>query len=42
MDYSRGSRDDFDRWAAVTGDEGWSWESLFPYMLKVRSSAPNF
>lgn len=27
--------DDFDRWADFTGDRGWSWESLFPYMFKV-------
>ena len=36
MAYSRGSRDDFDRWADVTGDGGWSWDALQPYMRKVR------
>lgn len=36
MTYSRGSRDDFDRWASVTDDEGWSWDMLFPLMQKVR------
>lgn len=35
MAYSRGSRDDFDRWARTTSDERWSWDSLFPFMLKV-------
>ncbi|KAF9475360.1 pyranose dehydrogenase [Pholiota conissans] len=34
MFYTRGSRDDYDRWAKVTGDKGWSWDSLFPYFLK--------
>ncbi|KAF7343506.1 Pyranose dehydrogenase 1 [Mycena sanguinolenta] len=32
--YTRGARDDFDRFARVTGDEGWSWDSLIPYILK--------
>ena len=36
MAYTRGSKDDYDRWARVTDDEGWSWNSLFPYMLKVK------
>lgn len=30
MVYSRGSRDDFDRWANVTRDPGWSWTHLIP------------
>ena len=34
--FTRGSKDDYDRWARVTDDEGWSWDSLFPYMLKVK------
>ncbi|KAJ7768526.1 aryl-alcohol oxidase-like protein [Mycena metata] len=34
MYYTRGSRDDFDRYAALTGDAGWSWESLLPYFFK--------
>ncbi|KAI0043720.1 GMC oxidoreductase [Auriscalpium vulgare] len=33
--FTRGSRDDFDRFARVTGDAGWSWDSLFPLMLKA-------
>ncbi|KAF8182590.1 pyranose dehydrogenase [Pholiota molesta] len=41
MFYTRGSSDDYNRWAAVTGDSGWSWKSLLPYILKSeRWSAP--
>ncbi|KAJ6594315.1 alcohol oxidase [Mycena capillaripes] len=32
--YNRGAKEDFDRWATVTGDDGWSWNKLFPYMIK--------
>ncbi|RDB17746.1 Pyranose dehydrogenase 1 [Hypsizygus marmoreus] len=32
--YSRGSSDDFDRYAKLTGDSGWSWNSLQPYFRK--------
>jgi hypothetical protein len=35
MGYTRGSAEDFDRYASVTGDDGWSWNSLIPYILKV-------
>jgi choline dehydrogenase-like flavoprotein len=35
MAYSRGSKDDFNRWASVTGDAGWSWNNVFPYFLKA-------
>ncbi|KAJ6494980.1 aryl-alcohol oxidase [Mycena vulgaris] len=34
MVYTRGSKEDFDRFAKVTGDNGWSWDSLIPYMRK--------
>ncbi|KAF8218290.1 aryl-alcohol oxidase [Mycena galopus ATCC 62051] len=34
MFYTRGSMDDFDRYAALTGDSGWSWDEIFPYFLK--------
>jgi choline dehydrogenase len=37
MAYTRGSREDFDRMARVSGDKGWSWDSLIPYMRKVPS-----
>jgi len=36
MDYTRGSADDYDRWARVAGDSGWSWSKLLPYFKKVR------
>ncbi|KAJ2927308.1 hypothetical protein H1R20_g9787, partial [Candolleomyces eurysporus] len=32
--YTRGSSSDYDRWAKVTGDSGWSWKRLLPYFLK--------
>ncbi|KAF8896765.1 GMC oxidoreductase-domain-containing protein [Gymnopilus junonius] len=35
--YSRGSRDDFNRLAAVAGDPGWSWDSILPFMKKAES-----
>ncbi|KAJ7609223.1 aryl-alcohol oxidase [Mycena polygramma] len=34
MAYTRGSAADFDRYAQLTGDEGWSWNQIFPYFLK--------
>jgi choline dehydrogenase-like flavoprotein len=41
MAYTRGSKEDFDRIAKVSGDQGWSWNSLLPYMKKVRVSNIN-
>lgn len=35
MVYTRGSVDDWNRYASVTGDSGWSWNSIFPYFLKT-------
>ena len=35
MVFCRGTKDDYDRWAEVTGDEGWSWSELQEYILKV-------
>lgn len=35
--YNRGSRDDWDRYANVTGDYGWSWDSMEPYFFAVSS-----
>ncbi|KAH6912219.1 pyranose dehydrogenase [Coprinopsis sp. MPI-PUGE-AT-0042] len=29
MVYTRGAADDYDRWAKVTGDDGWSWKRMF-------------
>ncbi|KAL0958256.1 hypothetical protein HGRIS_000409 [Hohenbuehelia grisea] len=40
MAYTRGSKDDFDRYAKLTGDKGWSWESLQPYFRKNERFSP--
>ncbi|KAJ7083448.1 hypothetical protein C8R44DRAFT_903857 [Mycena epipterygia] len=34
MIYTRGAADDFDRCVNLTGDDGWSWDRVFPYFLK--------
>ncbi|KAL0945952.1 hypothetical protein HGRIS_012230 [Hohenbuehelia grisea] len=34
MMYTRGSAEDFDRFASVSGDKGWSWDALQPYIRK--------
>ncbi|KAJ3785320.1 aryl-alcohol oxidase [Lentinula aff. detonsa] len=44
MFYTRGSADDFDRFAAVTGDNGWSWDNVQQYFAlneKLVSPAGN-
>ena len=38
MIYTRGARDDYDRWASVTGDSGWSWDSMFQYFKTSANS----
>ncbi|KAG6826879.1 hypothetical protein H0H92_014059 [Tricholoma furcatifolium] len=41
MFYTRGSSSDFDRFSQVTGDNGWSWDNLQPYVRKnERWTAP--
>ncbi|TFK22911.1 pyranose dehydrogenase [Coprinopsis marcescibilis] len=35
MFYTRGSSSDYDRWARVTGDSGWSWKEILPYIYKT-------
>lgn len=35
MAYTRGSKDDYNRYARLSGDEGWGWDRIFPYFLKV-------
>ncbi|KAJ3509487.1 hypothetical protein NMY22_g16273 [Coprinellus aureogranulatus] len=41
MVYTRGSADDYDNWGRVTGDRRWSWEGLWPYILRSeRWTAP--
>ncbi|KAF9460634.1 alcohol oxidase [Collybia nuda] len=32
--YTRGTAEDFNRYASVSGDSGWSWNSLLPYFKK--------
>ncbi|KAJ7832208.1 aryl-alcohol oxidase [Mycena leptocephala] len=34
MFYTRGSADDFNRYAELTGDPGWSWLRVLPYFFK--------
>ena len=38
--YCRGTRDDFDRWANVTGDDIWAYDNLYPFILKVDRITP--
>ncbi|KAF9559579.1 aryl-alcohol oxidase-like protein [Agrocybe pediades] len=40
MYYTRGSSDDFDRLARVSGDDGWSWKKILPYILKTEKHLP--
>ncbi|KAI9061587.1 GMC oxidoreductase [Trametes sanguinea] len=40
MFYTRGSSDEFDRLARVSGDEGWSWRNMFSYILKTETLSP--
>ena len=30
MIYMRGQREDYDQWAALSGDEAWSWDRVLP------------
>lgn len=38
MVYTRGSKDDWNKWANVTGDEELSWDKMFSRMLQVGNS----
>lgn len=38
--YTRGSADDFNRYAELAGDPGWSWEAMLPYFLKMERFSP--
>jgi len=40
MVYTRNSIDDYNRFAAVTGDPGWSWDRLLPYFFKTEKWTP--
>ncbi|KAF7341978.1 Aryl-alcohol oxidase-like protein [Mycena venus] len=35
LSYARGSEDDYNRYARVTGDPGWGWDELQPYIRKA-------
>ncbi|KAF7378173.1 Choline dehydrogenase, mitochondrial [Mycena sanguinolenta] len=42
MAYTRGSFEDWDRYAKLSGDSGWSWLEMLPYMFKNEKwTAPN-
>ncbi|KAJ7037662.1 aryl-alcohol oxidase-like protein [Mycena alexandri] len=40
MIYSRGPSDEYNRLATVSGDFGWSWLSLLPYIFKNEKHTP--
>ncbi len=40
MFYTRGSSDDFDRYAEVTGDPGWTWNNVQTYFRRVSVPSP--
>ncbi|KAM5534951.1 hypothetical protein V8D89_011324 [Ganoderma adspersum] len=41
MAFCRGTEDDYARWANATGDDGWSWKKLLPFIFEVdRMTAP--
>ncbi|KAF8645738.1 hypothetical protein AX16_007606 [Volvariella volvacea WC 439] len=40
LTYTRGSSEDFDRFASITGDSGWSWNSLQKYIFKNEKLTP--
>ncbi|OXA48940.1 Oxygen-dependent choline dehydrogenase [Folsomia candida] len=42
MVYMRGNPKDFDNWANLTQDEGWSYENLLPYFKKSENYQGNF
>ncbi|KAF9053909.1 aryl-alcohol oxidase [Hymenopellis radicata] len=40
MFYTRGSEDDYNRFARLTGDDGWSWNEMLPYFFKNEQFVP--
>ncbi|KAI0642212.1 aryl-alcohol-oxidase from pleurotus Eryingii [Trametes meyenii] len=40
MAWTRGARDDYDRFAKHTGDEGWSWNSILPLWRRIERLVP--
>ncbi|THH11758.1 hypothetical protein EW146_g7933 [Bondarzewia mesenterica] len=41
MIYTRGSSEDFDRYARITGDPGWSWSAMEPYLRMLEQFVPS-
>ncbi|KAH9504711.1 hypothetical protein Btru_062622 [Bulinus truncatus] len=41
MQYVRGSRHDYDRWAKYTGSEGWDYSHVLPYFKKLEDTQIN-
>ncbi|KAI0067079.1 aryl-alcohol oxidase-like protein [Artomyces pyxidatus] len=41
MVYTRGSEDDYNRWASVTQDDAWGWSSLQQYFTKMEKLVPS-
>lgn len=39
MLWNRGNIGDYDDWATLIGDDGWSWQSMLQYFKRVRSGA---
>ncbi|KAJ7928449.1 aryl-alcohol oxidase precursor [Mycena leptocephala] len=40
MQYVRGSKADYDRYASVSGDPGWAWDAIQPYIRKSEHWTP--
>lgn len=40
MIWTRSSQDDFNRYATVSGDNGWSWNAIKPYYQKLEHFVP--
>ncbi|KAI0087637.1 aryl-alcohol oxidase-like protein [Irpex rosettiformis] len=40
MAFNTGSRDDWDRWANVTGDSGWGFDNIVKYIKKMENFVP--
>jgi choline dehydrogenase-like flavoprotein len=39
MGFQRGSRQVFDDWGRITGDDGWSWQGLLPYFRRLENAS---
>ncbi|EKM52280.1 uncharacterized protein PHACADRAFT_260543 [Phanerochaete carnosa HHB-10118-sp] len=40
LTYTRGSDDEYNRWAALTGDQSWAWNNVEQYYLKSSRLVP--